>query len=239
MNEPLPVNEELRPASESSPFFAAFNTLNKDLMAMAHQVQEQLSNAVTALKDRNQPLAQLVLDREREVNQFENRIDAAGIEALARYQPLASNLRLVVMALKIGSDLERIGDHAVNIAQRALYLSGQPQLKPLIDIPLMAERAGEMLQNAVDAFGRRDTSASRAVLKEDNYIDELRSQIFRELLTYIAADLSTIDRAMQLILVAKDLERVADLATNIAEDVIYLVEGETVKHTVPKSGPPA
>src|SRR6185295_19668250 len=142
MNEPLPVNERLRPANESSsPFFAAFDTLNKDLMAMAHQVQEQLSNAVTALKDRNPALAQLVLDREREVNQFENRIDAAGIETLARYQPLASNLRLVVMALKIGADLERIGDHAVNIAQRALYLSGQPQLKPLIDIPLMAERA--------------------------------------------------------------------------------------------------
>src|ERR1051325_3396286 len=99
MNEPLPVNENLRPANESSPFFAAFNTLNKDLMAMAHQVQEQLSNAVTALKDRNPSLAQLVLDREKEVNQFENRIDAAGIEALARYQPLASNLRLVVMAL--------------------------------------------------------------------------------------------------------------------------------------------
>jgi phosphate transport system protein len=217
--------------TEISPAIAARTALTEDLLSMAYQVEEQLVTAVTALKDRNPALARLVLDREKEINNFENRIEATGIELLIRYQPVASDLRLTVMTLKISSDLERIGDHAVNIAHRALFLAGQPQLKPLIDIPLMAQRAGGMLKQAVDAFTRRDAAACRKVLSEDPVIDELRSQIFRELLTYMAADLTAIERAMQLILVAKDLERVADLATNIAEDVIYLVEGRNIKHT--------
>ena len=216
--------------TEISPAIAARTALTEDLLAMAYQVEEQLATAITALKDRNPALARLVLDREKEINGFENRIEAGGIELLIRYQPVASDLRLTIMTLKISADLERIGDHAVNIAHRAIFLAGHPQLKPLIDIPLMAQRAGGMLKTAVDAFTRRDASACRKVLEEDSVIDELRSQIFRELLTYMAADLSAIERAMQLILVAKDLERVADLATNIAEDVIYLVEGRNIKH---------
>jgi phosphate transport system protein len=221
--------------TDITPFISARNHLTEDLLSMAYQVEEQLATSITALKERNPALARLVLDREAEINQFENKIDSTGIEILARFQPLASDLRLIVMALKIGSDLERIGDHAVNIAHRALFLAGQPQLKPLIDIPLMAQKAGQMLKGAVDAFTRRDAAACRAILAEDKVIDELRSQIFRELLTYMAADLTAIERAMQLILVAKDLERVADLATNVAEDVIFLVEGQSVKHVGQKN----
>ncbi len=218
--------------TEITPFVAARTRITEDLQAMAYQVEEQLATSVAALKDRNPALARVVFDRENAVNDFENRIEEEGIEILARYQPVASDLRLVIMALKISSDLERIGDHAVNIAHRAVTLAAQPQLKPLIDIPLMAERAGRMLKAAVDAFSRRDAAAGRAILEEDKIIDELRSQIFRELLTYMASDMTAVERAMQLILVAKDLERVADLATNIAEDVIYLVEAQTVRHKV-------
>ena len=215
---------------DPTPFNAARARLTEDLQAMSYQVEEQLATAIAALKDRNPALARVVLEREHAINEFENRIEAEGLQLLARFQPVAGDLRLIIMALKISTDLERIGDHAVNIAQRAVTLAAQPQLKPLIDIPLMAERAGKMLKGAVDAFTRRDANGARVILEEDRVIDELRTQIFRELLTYMAADPGAIERAMQLILVAKDLERIADLATNIAEDVIFVVDGRIVRH---------
>lgn len=216
--------------TDPTPFNAARIQLTEDLQAMSYQVEEQLATAISALRDRNPALARVVLEREGAINELENRIEASGLQLLARFQPVAVDLRLIIMALKISTDLERIGDHAVNIAQRAVTLSGQPQLKPLIDIPLMAERAGRMLKGAVDAFTRRDAVGARAILDEDRVIDELRTRIFSELLTYMAADPGAIERAMQLILVAKDLERIADLATNIAEDVIFVVDGRIVRH---------
>jgi phosphate transport system protein len=154
------------------------------------------------------------------------------VELLALHQPTAGDLRSITTAMKIVTDLERIGDQAVNIAQRALELHQEPQLKPYVDLPRMAEMAQRMVKESLDAFVARDTGLARAVCAQDEAVDALKEQIFRELLTFMMSDPRTIPRALRLILISRFMERVADHATNIAEMVVYMVEGKMVRHTL-------
>jgi phosphate transport system protein len=173
-----------------------------------------------------------VLDREEAINLLDIEIDEMCLRLLALRQPMATDLRFITSAMKIGSDLERIGDLAVNIAERTIDLLKQPELKPLIDIPRMAQLAQEMVRDAINAFVNRDDKLARDVCERDDRVDELNDQVFRELLTYMMQDPGTISVAVDLILVGRHLERIADHATNVGEDVIYMVRGKTIKHHI-------
>jgi phosphate transport system protein len=212
-------------------FHEELGALKQTLLAMAGLVEDQIRRVMRALIERDDAQARDVIDRDREVNAYENEIDEKCVELLALHQPAASDLRFLTTAMKIVTDLERIGDQAVNIAQRALELNQEPQLKPYIDLPRMAEKAQAMVKSSLDAFVARDTALARRVRAEDGAVDDLNHQIFRELLTFMMADPATIPRAIRLILIARFLERVADHATNIAEMVVYMVESRMVRHT--------
>lgn len=218
--------------------------LRKKLLHMASHVEEAITLAVRSLKERKESLAHEVLGGEAVTNDFDIALDELGMRLLALRQPLASDLRFITSAMKIGSDLERIGDLAVNIAQRSLALLLSPPLKPLLDIPEMSAVTQRMVRDAIKSFVEGDEALARDVCKRDDIVDHYNDQIFRELLTYMMADPGTISRAMDLILVSRHLERIADHATNIAEDVIYIVSGKTIKHhaeakdkPAPNSGP--
>ncbi len=213
-------------------FDAELNALNERLLDMARLSEESVAMAVKSLKDRSENLAQEVLERETRINLLEIEIDEMGMKLLALRQPVASDLRFITSAMKIGSDLERVGDLAVNIAEVSLDLIKKPPLKPLIDIPRMTEVVQSMVRDALNAFVNRDEKLARAVCERDDEVDLLNDQVFRELLTYMMNDPSTINRAVGLILIGRHLERIADHATNIAEDVIYLVLGKTIKHHI-------
>jgi phosphate transport system protein len=213
-------------------FDAELTALNEKLLEMARLAEESVALAVRSLKDRNEALAQEVLKREGGINLLEIEIDERCMKLLALRQPVASDLRFITSAMKIGSDLERVGDLAVNIAEVSLDLLQQPPLKPLIDIPRMAAIAQSMVKDALNAFVSRDEKLARAVCERDDEVDSLNDQIFRELLTYMMNDPATINRAVGLILIGRHLERIADHATNIGEDVIYLVLGKTIKHHI-------
>ncbi len=199
---------------------------------MGGLVEDQIRRVMRALIDRDGDLAQEVIDRDRQVNAYDVEIDEKCVELLALHQPTAGDLRFITTTLKIVTDIERIGDQAVNIAQRALELGREPQLKPYVDLPRMAEKAQRMVKESLDAFVSRDTALAREVCAEDSEVDALREQVFRELLTFMMEDPRTIPRAIRLILISRFLERVADHATNIAEMVIYMVESKMVRHTL-------
>lgn len=213
--------------------------LRRKLLHMAAHVEEAITLAVRSLKERKEMLAHEVLSGEEVTNDADIAIDELGMRLLALRQPMASDLRFITSAMKIGSDLERIGDLAVNIAQRSLALLQSPPLKPLLDIPEMSALAQRMVRDAIKAFVERDEALAREVCKRDDIVDHYNDQIFRELLTYMMADPATISRAMDLILVSRNLERIADHATNIAEDVIYIVSGKTIKHHAEEKDKPA
>ena len=213
-------------------FHEELDALKQTLLAMGGLVEDQIRRVMTALIERDSELAQEVIDRDAEVNAYENEIDEKCVELLALHQPAAGDLRFLTTAMKIVTDLERIGDQAVNIAQRALELNNEPQLKPYIDLPRMAEKSQRMVKESLDAFVTRDTELARRVCAEDAEVDALKEQIFRELLTFMMEDARTIPRAIRLILISRFLERVADHATNIAEMVIYMVESKIVRHTL-------
>ena len=206
--------------------------LQQTLLAMGGLVDDQIRRAMRALVERDDVLAQDVIDRDRQVNSYDVAVDEKCVELLALHQPTAGDLRFITTAMKIVTDLERIGDQAVNIAQRVLELNREPQLKPYIDLPRMAELAQGMVKESLDAFVARDTELARQVCGEDDAVDALKEQIFRELLTFMMEDPKTIPRAIRLILISRFLERVADHATNIAEMVIYMVESKMVRHTL-------
>jgi phosphate transport system protein len=199
---------------------------------MGGLVEDQIRRVLRALVERDGDLAQEVIDRDREVNAYDVEVDEKCVELLALHQPTAGDLRFITTAMKIVTDLERIGDQAVNIGQRVLELNREPQLKPYIDLPRMAERAQRMVKESLDAFVARDTELARQVCGEDDAVDALKEQVFRELLTFMMEDPKTIPRAIRLILISRFLERVADHATNIAEMVIYMVESKMVRHTL-------
>lgn len=207
------------------------NELKERLMAMAGIVEEMLANSMKALVSRDEALArQVMTDDEERVNRLEIEIEDAAIGIMALHQPEASNLRNLAMIIKINNDLERIGDHAENIAEAALYLIPRPPVKPLVDLPRMAAHTVAMLKDSLDAFTRADAELARSVCGRDSMVDSLKDQVNRELVTYMTSDATTIDRALKLMMISLNLERVADLATNIAEDVVYIVKGEVIKH---------
>ncbi len=210
--------------------------LKEKLLHMASLAEQSIVKAVKSLVDRQKDLAEEVLASDEAINLLEIEVDELCLKLLALRQPIATDLRFITSALKIITDLERIGDLSVNIAERALDLMEHPLLKPLIDIPRMAQLAQKMVKDSLDAFVNRDADLARNVCMRDDEVDQLNHQIFRELLTYMIQDTKAITRAVDLLLVARHLERIADHATNISEDVVYLVKGKTIKHHIEEKG---
>ncbi len=211
-------------------FLAELEELQQRLLEMGGLVESSISNSVLALSERSEAHALQVLTREARINQMEIEIDDFAVSLLALQQPMARDLRFLTVAIKINSDLERMGDIAVNIVQRALSLMRQPLVKPLIDIPQLARLAQSMVHKSLDAFVRRDAELAREVLLSDDAVDDLRDAIYSELVSFMERDPSTVSRSLDLIFIARNLERIADHATNIAEDVVYLVQGIDVRH---------
>jgi phosphate transport system protein len=207
--------------------------LKTKLLRMAGQAEDQIDQALTALVTRDSALARQVIERDHLINSLDVEIDEESIRLLALHQPAARDLRLVTTAMKIATELERISDLAENVCERAIELNEEPQLKPYIDIPMMGNMARAMVKQSIDAFVKDDAQLARKVLTDDDYIDDLMEQLFRELLSFMLEDTRTISRAIRLSFIAKYLERMADHATNIAELVVYLVEGKIIRHTIP------
>jgi phosphate transport system protein len=200
---------------------------------MAGLAEDQIDKALTALVTRDSGLARHVIERDHQVNTLDVEIDEECIRLLALHQPAARDLRLVTTAMKISTELERISDLAENVSERTIELNEEPQLKPYIDIPLMGKMARMMVKESIDAFVKDDAALARKVLTDDDFVDDLMEQLFRELLSFMLEDTRTISRAIRLSFIAKYLERMADHATNIAELVVYLVEGKIIRHTIP------
>lgn len=205
--------------------------LKQQLFTMAGIVEEMIANSIKSLVNKDSALAEQVIgpDEDR-VNRLEIENEDAAINLMALYQPEASNLRTIAMIIKVNNDLERLGDHAVNIAEAAQFLMTRPAVKPLVDIPKMAEHAIAMLKDALDAFTRCDAEFARSVCARDTIVDELNSTVKSDLAKIMGEDPATIDRSLKLIMVSLNLERIADLATNVAEDVIYIATGQVIKH---------
>ena len=204
--------------------------LHHHILEMGGFVEKQIVNAIDALVRRDSASASQTIARDHTVNRMDVEIDELCIRLLALHQPAARDLRLITTGLKITTDLERIGDMAVNISERVIELNQEPQLKPYIDIPQMADIAQRMLRQSLDAFVREDTELALKVCAEDDTIDALNNQLFRELLSYMAENASTVTRATRLLFVSKYLERIADHATNIAEMVVFMVKGKSIRH---------
>lgn len=205
--------------------------LRTDLLKMGGLVERQIADAVDSLVNRKSEEAREVIARDAEVNRMDVDIDAMCLRILALRSPAASDLRFITTGLKINYDLERIGDMAVNICERALELNEEPILKPYIDIPRMASIAESMVKDSLDAFVRGDCDLAQQVIERDDEVDQLNHQIFRELLSYMAEDPHKIGNGTRILFVSKYLERIADHATNIGEMVVFMVKGKTIRHT--------
>jgi phosphate transport system protein len=204
--------------------------LKENLLNMAAIVEEAIRNSVQSLVKRDSDLARKTFEVEDRINKLELAIDEMCLKLLALRQPMAADLRFITSAMKITTDLERMGDQAVNIAERTVSLNEDPQLKPYIDIPRMTEIVQSMVRDVLDAFVNSDSKLARSVCERDDLVDGLNDQVVRELLTYMISDPKTITRAVHLMIVARCLERIADHATNIAEDVIFMVDALVIKH---------
>jgi len=207
--------------------------LRETVLRMGGLVEQMTHRAIQALVERKSEMLAEVAAMETQVNQLHIDIDEICLEMIALRQPTAADLRFITAAMKINTDMERIGDQAINITERAEHLLTVPPVKPLIDIPRMAETAKEMLRDALDAFVNGNDKLAYETIKKDDLVDQLKDQVFRELLTYMMADPSTIPRALDLILVSRHVERIADHATNICEDVIFMIQGKDVRHQGP------
>ena len=211
-------------------FQADLDTLKQRILAMGGLAEERVREAVRGITDRDTAALDSVLAGDEPINDLHIEIDDRCFKLLALHQPMAADLRVIVAAVKINTDLERVGDLAVNIAEAGKrYLKHAP-VKPLIDIPRMGDIAQSMLRESLDAFVRRDIMRAEAVLAQDDLVDALKSQIFRELLTYMLQDPATIEPALDLILMSRHLERIGDHATNVAEDVIFILSARDVHH---------
>jgi phosphate transport system protein len=204
--------------------------LKTRLLEMGGLAEDRVRSAVQALVERDMAAVERVLAGDMAINQLHIEIDGRCFKLLALYQPMAVDLRAIVSAVKINTDLERVGDLAVNVAEAVQRYMRHPPVKELIDIPRMAEIAQMMLRDALDAYVRRDTALAQAVLDRDDELDALKTQVFRELLTYMLQDPSTIEPSLDLILISRHLERIGDHATNVAEDVIFMVSAKDVRH---------
>lgn len=205
-------------------------SLHQHILEMGGLVEKQIAHAIQALVQRDSDLARETIERDHAVNRMDVEVDDLCLRLLALHQPAARDLRLITTGLKITTDLERIGDMAQNLCERVLELNEEPQLKPFIDIPKMAEIAQRMLRQSLDAFVHEDTELALKVCNEDDIIDALNNQLFRELLSYMAENPQTVTRATRLLFISKYLERIADHATNIAEMVVFMVKGKSIRH---------
>jgi phosphate transport system protein len=204
--------------------------LKQRLVSLSGEAEEAIGKAVDALVKRDRGLAQDVVNGDRLINTLESAIEEQGFQLIALHQPMASDLRLIFSAIRIVNDLERVGDHAVNIAQSVERLLVYPHIVPEPEVVEMARLAKQMLSDALGAFVKGDPELARAVCRRDDAVDALNDSVFRILLTHMMEDQRSIGACMELLLVSRNLERVADLATNIAEDVVFVVEGKTIKH---------
>lgn len=204
--------------------------LQRLLLRMGGLVEQQIAWSIESLVERDSDKAREVIGRDKEINRLDLEIDELCFRLIALHQPAGSDLRFVATAMKITTDLERIGDQAVNVCERVLELNEEAPLKPYVDVPRMAEIAGRMVRQSLDAFVRRDTKLAEALLGEDDEVDRLTRQVFHHLLETMTKNPETVPRATRILFVSKYLERIADHATNIAEDVIYYVEGRDVRH---------
>jgi phosphate transport system protein len=210
--------------------------LKEALVAMAGLAEEQVAKAVDSLLERDAEKAREVIERDPEVDELEVAIDNHAVQLLALQQPMARDLRFITMAMKIGNDLERVGDHAVNIAENVGYIAQAPPLPQLPELEEMTSLATEMLNDALDAFVRGDSTLARDIGRRDDRVDELHENVFRIVLTHMMEDPRKIGAGIDMILVSRNLERIADLATNVAEDVVFMVEGRIIKHHVHEEG---
>ena len=204
--------------------------LKKQLLLMGALVESQLQNALQSLIKRNSDLAVQIVDHDQSVDKLDVEIDEACLRLLALQQPTAGDLRFITTTMKVSRELERISDLAVNIAERAIELNQEPQLKPYIDIPRMAEWAIQMLGESLEAFLNRDAELAKKVCRDDDFVDDLTEQLFRELVSFMLEDTGTITRAARLMFIGKYYERIADHATNISELVVYMVQGKIIRH---------
>ena len=212
-------------------FDEELKTLYKDILKMGVMTQEAIYKSIEALKNRDKQGAKEVIDTDDKIDELELAIDEKCIDLIARHQPMAGDLRFITTGMKINAELERIAYLAVDISQRVLELIDKPILKPLIDIPKLSVIAQNMVRDAIDAFVKKDVELAKRVVLSDDEADKLKNLVQEELINdYMAKDASTAPRAMPLLLIARHLERICDHATNIAEDVIYMVEGKIVKH---------
>ncbi len=218
------------PRTVRQEFDQELQELKNRILTMGGLVEAMVADALTALVTRDSALAEEVQRRDREVDHMEMEVDELAVRIIALRQPAAGDLRLIIAALKISTDLERMGDLSVNIAERVVELNTEPQLKPYIDLPRMVEKVRAMTGDALDCFVSGDAEKARTVLAADQEVDDLNAQLFRELLTYMLEDTRTISRATRLIFISKYLERVADHATNVAEEVIFAIQGRDVRH---------
>lgn len=211
-------------------FEQELDEIKRGVLAMAGLVEQSLAEVARAMTEQDSALAETIIARDDEIDQWEVELDRLATEFIARHQPAATDLRFVIVAIKLGPELERIADNAVNIAQRILHLSKYPQLKPLIDLPRMLGLAHAMVSDAIASYVNRDAAAAREIIGRDDEVDTLNWEIFRELLTFMIEDANNISRAIDLILIARFIERIADQATNISEEVVYLVEARPIRH---------
>jgi phosphate transport system protein len=214
----------------SKQFEQQLRALKDKLLLMSHHAEKMIADAIRALVERRPSLAEEVIKGDDAMDQLELEVDNQCYQILALEQPVARDLRFIATALKIVRDIERIGDIAVNIAERANELIQEPEMKPLIDLPIMAEAAQRILKDSLDAFVNSDAELAEKVIRDDAFIDACYEQIFRELLTYMMEDTKYISRALKVIFIAKHLERVGDHSSNIAEMVIFLVRGQDIRH---------
>lgn len=211
-------------------FDVELKELKKKILEMDGMVEAAIDYSIKALVDRDEKLILEVTKKEEGINKIHLDIDDICLKLLALHQPMAADLRFIAAALRINSELERIGDMAVNITDATRELLNEPPLKPLIDIPKMSNLSRQMTKDALDAFINRDIELAKNVILRDDEVDDLKDQLFRELLTYMMSDPKAIKRALELILVSRHLERIGDHATNIAEDVVFMVLGEDIRH---------
>ena len=204
--------------------------LKECILKMGSLVEEMVAQAMKALIERDSTLSEKIMKRDPEANRLEVEIDDRCIKLLALRQPAGSDLRFIIIGLKISKDLERMGDLAVDICEQALELNKEPQVKPYVDLPNMAQKAQAMVKEALDAFVERDVKKAREVCEADDEVDILKHKIFRDLAELMSSTPQSVSRALQLILTSRHLERIADHATNIAEEVIFMVEGKDIRH---------
>ncbi len=201
------------------------------ILRMGALVEEQIANAIKSLVERSSDIARDVIANDHQVNALDVEIDEECLRLIALHQPMARDLRFLTTAMKISTELERMSDLAENVSERAIELNQEPQLKPYIDIPRMAQHAQTMVKETLDAFVNMDSKLARKVCGDDDYMDEVNDQIFRELLSFMLEDPKTTSRAVRITFISKYLERIADHATNVGELVVYMVEGKIIRHT--------